>query len=77
MSAQQLVDELKQKHNETAILIGEHDMLENIVTVVYANLESGMYTVIEMNKNIGCVLSVGKNLKFNVSEPLKSKNNVY
>ena len=76
MSVQQLVDELKQKHNETAVLIGEHDMIENVVTAVYANLEAGTYTVIEMNKNIGCVLSVGKNLKFNVSEPLKSKNNI-
>jgi hypothetical protein len=76
MPTQQLVDELKQKYNETAILIGEHDMIENVVTAVYANLEASTYTVIEVNKTIGCVLSVGKHLKFNVSEPLKSKNNV-
>jgi hypothetical protein len=74
--AQQLVGELQTQYHEKPILIGEHGTLENVATVVFANLEAGTYTVVEIDKNIGCIISVGGNLKFNISEPLKSKNNI-
>ena len=72
-----LLNEIQQTYKEKAIVIGEHGTLENVVTAVFANLEAGTYTVVEMDKNMGCIISVGGNLKFNVSEPLKSKNSVY
>lgn len=64
MPTAKLLEDLASKYNETPISVGKHGILDGVATVIYANLENGSYTVIEIDKTIGCVLSIGTDFKF-------------
>jgi len=59
-----LLATLKDKYHEQPIIVGKHGLYEDIVTAVYANTTAGTYTVIEMDKTIACIISIGTDLQF-------------
>ena len=64
-----LLSALKETYNEEPIVMGKHGLYEDTVTAVYVNPAVGTYTVIEMNKTMACLISIGTELRFR--EPKK------
>ena len=58
-----LLSTLKETYNEEPIILGQHAEYKDTITAVYVNLMAGTYTVIEMDKNIACIVSIGTELQ--------------
>lgn len=48
------------KFGEEPMLIGKRFGMDKVATVVYLNKETGAYTIVEMDAEAGCVISLGK-----------------
>lgn len=58
-----LFKDLTEKYQEKPVLMGKSSISESAVAV-YANAETGAYTLIEFNSTMACILSMGNNIKF-------------
>ena len=63
-SSMSLVTELKTKFGEELIISGKHAFLEDVYTAIFLNNKTGSYTVIELNGEVACVISLGTDFKF-------------
>lgn len=52
------------KFGEEPMVIGKRDGMEDTVTVVYVNKDTGTYTIVEMDTEAGCVISLGEKIKY-------------
>lgn len=59
-----LIKDLKEKYREEPMIIGKTTGVDGVVTAVYVNLETGSYTIIEMDDEAGCVISVGTKVHY-------------
>jgi hypothetical protein len=59
-----LLKDLKNKYGEEPMIVGKHSAMEDVVTAVYVNRETGTYTVIEMDDEAGCVISLGTSVHY-------------
>lgn len=51
--------EIKEKYKEEPTIIGKTAGLDGVVTVWYINTQNGNFTVVEMDDEAACVISVG------------------
>ena len=63
-STSTLLTTLKEKYNEQPIFVGKHGLYDDVITAVYGNITAGTYTMVEMDKNIACIVSIGTDLQF-------------
>jgi hypothetical protein len=59
-----LLKDLKDKYGEELMVIGKHSVMEDVVTAVYINRETGTYTIIEMDYEAACVISIGTDVHY-------------
>jgi hypothetical protein len=59
-----IIADLKNKFGEEMMLIGKHDQLDQVFTAVFVNQSTGSYTVIEMDQDVGCVISIGSDVHY-------------
>lgn len=59
-----LLKDLKVKYGEELMIVGQSSEMSNVVTAVYVNRETGTYTVIEMDDEAGCVISLGDKVHY-------------
>lgn len=59
-----LLKDLKNKYKEEPMIVGKTSGVDKVVTAFYINLETGSYTVIEMDDEAGCVISVGTEVHY-------------
>ena len=71
--AQVLLNELKGKYGEDPIFMGKSGLEEGVMTMMFANQDTGSYTVVVAGKGIACVLDTGDNLKYRVPKALENK----
>ena len=60
----QLLKDIKQKYGEEPMILGLTEYTTDIGMGVYVNRETGSYTVIEFDDEAGCIISVGRNIKY-------------
>lgn len=58
-----LQSELK-KFGEEPMVIGKRSGMNSTYTVVYVNKDTGSYTIVEMDNEAGCVISLGDNVMY-------------
>lgn len=63
-----LLDALTNTYKEEPVIIGKHGLYKDTITAVYVNTTAGTYTVVEMDKIIGCVVSIGSEFQFRVPQ---------
>ena len=61
-----LLKDLKNKYREEPMIVGKTSGVNKVVTAFYVNLETGSYTVIEMDDEAGCVISVGTEVHYRI-----------
>lgn len=59
-----LLKDLKEKYREEPMIVGKTTGVGGVVTAFYINIETGSYTVIEMDDEAGCVVSIGTNAHY-------------
>lgn len=59
-----LLKDLKDKYGEELMIIGKHSAMDDVVTAVYINRETGTYTIIEMDNEAACVISLGTDVHY-------------
>ena len=59
-----LLKDLKDKYGEEPMIFGQHSAMDDVVTAVYINKDTGTYTVIEMDDEAGCIVSLGTNVRY-------------
>lgn len=59
-----LLEDLKNKYQEEAMVIGSSEWMPDVNMSLFINKETGTYTVIEFDDEAGCILSVGKNIRY-------------
>lgn len=59
-----LLKDLREKYREEPMIIGKTSGVDKVVTAFYVNLETGSYTVIEMDDEAGCVISIGTQVHY-------------
>jgi hypothetical protein len=65
------LESLKQAYGEELIVLGDSTQEQGVKTGVFINLETGTYTILDFNKDVACVLAVGKNVTLRVPKTLK------
>jgi hypothetical protein len=55
-----LLETITNKYGEQPMIISKHGIMEDVMTVVYLNPQSGTLSIIEMDGEAGCIISVGK-----------------
>lgn len=68
-----LVKQLKDKFGEEPIFLGKSELDANTMTMMFVNQEKGTYTIVGMDKNVGCVYDTGNNIKYRVPRALDNK----
>ena len=59
-----LLKDLKNKYHEEPMIIGKTTGVDGVVTAVYVNLETGSYTIAEMDEEAACIISVGTKMHY-------------
>ena len=61
-----LLKDLKNKYKEEPMIIGKTSGVDKVVTAFYINVETGSYTVVEMDDEAGCVISLGTEVHYRI-----------
>ena len=59
-----LLDNLKKKYQEEPMIFGMSGTIDDVVMGVYINRDTGSYTVIEFDEDVGCIVSVGDRVRY-------------
>jgi hypothetical protein len=59
-----LLKDLYNKYGEEPMVVGVDGNMEEVGMALYVNRETGSYTVIEFDSEAGCILSVGRNVRY-------------
>jgi hypothetical protein len=59
-----LLKDLRTKYKEEPMIVGKTSGVDKVVTAFYINLETGSYTVVEMDDEAGCVISIGTEVHY-------------
>ena len=59
-----LLKDLKEKYGEEPMVIGVTSNMNEVAMGLYINKETGSYTVIELDAEAACVISVGKDVRY-------------
>lgn len=65
-----LLKNIRDSYGEEPMIIGDSAQEDGVTTVVFVSQRKGTYTVVEMNGEIACVLSVGTNVKYRFPKSL-------
>jgi hypothetical protein len=68
-----LKKEIEKKYGEDPIVIGKSSLEEGTATVVYVSQQTGTYTIIESDGEVGCVLATGTNVRYRMPKALERK----
>lgn len=52
------------KVGEEPMVMGVNGVAPKVATVVYVNRETGSYTIVEMDNEAGCIISLGNNVRY-------------
>ena len=58
-----LMAELK-KYGEEVMVIGRNSSLEDVIVSVFVSQETATFTIVEMDREIGCVISMGDKVHY-------------
>lgn len=64
VSFKKAMADLKDKYGEEPIVLGTVTNMEDVKMGVFVNPETGTFTVLEFDNAAGCVISVGKDVRF-------------
>lgn len=64
-----LQKDLFNKYGEEPMFIGKHSAMDRVITAVYLNPDTGTYTVVEMDDEAGCIISIGTNAQYRLPKP--------
>jgi hypothetical protein len=67
-----LLKDLKNKYGEEPMVVGKTAKMEGVATAVYVNPETGTFTVVEMDDEAGCVVSLGTQIRYRFPNKLGS-----
>ena len=56
--------EIKEKYDEEPMIIGKTSNVKGVITALYINQEVGSFTVVEMDNEAACVISVGTDVRY-------------
>lgn len=59
-----LLDDLKNKYGEEPMVMGITENMDDVGMSLFINRDTGSYTVIEFDKEAGCIVSVGNNVRY-------------
>jgi hypothetical protein len=69
-----LIDELKLKYGEEPIFMGKSELDKESVTMIFANQQTGSYTIVGLGKYIGCVFDTGNDIHYRMPKVLENKS---
>lgn len=59
-----LLKDLNDKYGEEPMVVGVEGTMDDVAMALYINRETGSYTVIEFDNEAGCIISVGRNVRY-------------
>jgi hypothetical protein len=62
---------LKEAYGEEILLLGDSTQEQGVKTGVFYNVQTGTYTILDFNKDVACVLAVGKNAVLKLPKVVK------
>lgn len=69
-----LKKELENRYGEDPIVIGKSSLEKGAATIVYVSQETGSYTIVESDGEVGCVLASGTNVRYRMPKSLENKS---
>ena len=59
----ELSAKLVNEFNETPVIIGKSDSEPGVYTMIFVNLDTQSYTIVETNGQAGCITGTGKHIR--------------
>jgi hypothetical protein len=68
-----LIATLTDTLGEDPIFVGRSDVEKNATTMIFVNQSTGSYTILTADKNVGCVLDTGNDVRYRMPKSLENK----